>query len=111
MAVRIVRLGSERHPDEGVRLGAVRRPPRGVKKADWARLAYFDQWLPDLAPSAELVKFHQQERPIGDKRWKSFATRYRREMSTPERQRLVAMLARLSHTGNFSVGCYCEEGT
>ena len=81
-----------------------------MKKEDWARLDYFDQWTPDLAPSAELVRFHQQERPIGDKRWKAFATRYRREMATPERQRLIAMLARLSHTGNFSVGCYCEDG-
>ena len=36
MAIRIVRLGSARHPKEGLRIGTVRRPPRGVRKADYA---------------------------------------------------------------------------
>ena len=38
MTVRIVRLGSPRHPDEGLRIGTVRRPPRGVPKAEYADL-------------------------------------------------------------------------
>jgi uncharacterized protein YeaO (DUF488 family) len=33
MPVRIVQLGSPRHPDEGLRIGTVRRPPRGVSKS------------------------------------------------------------------------------
>ena len=111
MAIRIVQLGAERQPGEGLRLGVVRRPPRGVKKEGWAREDWFDQWFPDLAPSAELVKFHHEERPIGDARWKKFASRYRKEMATPELQRLVALLAGLSHHADFSVGCYCEDGT
>jgi uncharacterized protein YeaO (DUF488 family) len=49
MSIRIVRLGDPRVPEEGVRLGTVRRPPRGVRKEDYARLDYFDLWLPDLA--------------------------------------------------------------
>ena len=36
MTVRIVRLGSPRHPEEGLRIGTVRRPPRGVPKAEYA---------------------------------------------------------------------------
>ena len=56
MAIRVVRLGTKRHPDEGLRLGTVRRPPRGVKKNDFARFDYFDVWLPELAPSAAAVK-------------------------------------------------------
>ena len=40
---------------EGLRLGTVRRPPRGVRKADQATRNYFDLWLPELAPSAELA--------------------------------------------------------
>ena len=32
-------------------------------------------------------------------------------MNTPERQRLIELLARLSHHADFSVGCYCEDGT
>jgi uncharacterized protein YeaO (DUF488 family) len=54
MAVRIVRLGTPRTPDEGLRLGAVRRPPRGVRKQDWGSRDYFDVWLPELAPSEDL---------------------------------------------------------
>ena len=49
--IRVVRLGSPRARGEGLRLGTVRRPPRGVKKQDYARLDYYDVWLPDLAPS------------------------------------------------------------
>ena len=111
MAVRIVQLGSDRHPDEGIRLGVVRRPPRGVKKEDWARLDYFDQWFPDLAPDAPLVKWYHEEHPISDARWRKYIPRYRRQMATPEKQRLIELLARLSHHANFSVGCYCEDGT
>ena len=37
MAVRVVRLGSERLPNEGLRIGTVRRPPRGVPKAEFAK--------------------------------------------------------------------------
>ena len=111
MAVRIVQLGSDRYPDEGVRLGVVRRPPRGVKKEAWARDDWFDQWFPDLAPSAELVRWYHEEHPISDARWKKYIPRYRREMKTPERQRLIELLARLSHHTDFSVGCYCEDGT
>jgi len=42
MAIRIVRLGTPRAPDEGPRIGTVRRPPRGVPKADFARLDWYD---------------------------------------------------------------------
>ena len=110
MAVRIVQLGSDRHPEEGVRLGVVRRPPRGVKKENWARDDWFDQWFPDLAPSTELVRFYHEEHPISESRWKRYTRRYRSEMNTPERQRLIELLARLSQHANFSIGCYCEDG-
>jgi len=56
MAIRIVRLGTPRASGEGVRLGTVRRPPRGVKKQDYGRCDFYDAWLPELAPSAALVK-------------------------------------------------------
>ena len=35
MAIRVVRLGSARKPQEGLRIGTVRRPPRGVRKAEY----------------------------------------------------------------------------
>ena len=108
MAIRVVRLGTPRAKGEGLRLGTVRRPPRGVKKADFARLNYYDQWLPDLSPSAELVSWILGE-PITPARWTSFTRRYRREMNEPVQRRLIALLAALSHQTDFSVGCYCED--
>ena len=106
--IRVVRLGTPRASDEGVRLGTVRRPPRGVRKQDFARLDYFDVWIPELAPSEPLMKWAHAE-PLTEKRWAAFAKRYRSEMSAPATQRLIALLAALSATTNFSVGCYCEQ--
>jgi len=108
MSLRIVRLGTPRSSGEGPRLGTVRRPPRGVKKKDYARLDYFDLWLPDLAPSAPLVRYALSQ-PFDDKRWKSYAKRYRREMKAPAAARLVRLLALLSHETDLAVGCYCAD--
>jgi len=100
--IRVVRLGSARARDEGLRLGTVRRPPRGVKKADYARRDYYDVWVPELAPSAKLILRAHRD-------WQGFVKAYRREMKAPAAERLLELLARLSHHGNFSVGCYCED--
>ena len=47
--------------------------------------------------------------PLEDARWKRFAASYRREMSRPPASRTLDVLARLSHSADFSVGCYCED--
>ncbi|HEV7920207.1 MAG TPA: DUF488 family protein [Thermoanaerobaculia bacterium] len=106
MSIRIVRLGSRRGKDEGLRLGTVRRPPRGVKKEDYAKRDYYDVWLPELAPSAPVVKL-----ALSGGNWATFVRRYRGEMRKPEADRLLTLLAALSHTTNLSVGCYCEDET
>jgi uncharacterized protein YeaO (DUF488 family) len=108
MALRVVQLGSPRGPHEGIRLGTVRRPPRGVPKAEYARRDYFDLWLPDLAPSASLFAWARGA-PLTDRRWSSFARRYRAEMRRPPAKRLIELLAALSATGELAVGCYCED--
>jgi uncharacterized protein YeaO (DUF488 family) len=110
MSVRVVRLGTPRAPGEGPRLGTVRRPPRGVRKEDYARRDFFDLWFPDLAPSAELVRYAYAE-PFTAQRWKRYATAYRREMAAPPQQRLLQLLALLSQRTDFAVGCYCEDET
>lgn len=102
MAIRIIRLGSPRAAREGLRLGTVRRPPRGVRKDDYAKLNYYDLWLPDLAPSQKLVT-----RAL--KNWDGVPKAYRREMQAPAAERLLGLLAALSHQTDFSVGCYCED--
>jgi uncharacterized protein YeaO (DUF488 family) len=105
--IRVVRLGTGRAPAEGPRLGTVRRPPRGVPKAEFARQNWYDLWLPDLAPSEALVKLGQ--RAQDDKDWNHFARQYRKEMTSPGKARLLDLLALLSQTTSFSVGCYCED--
>ncbi len=107
MAIRIVRLGSPRAAGEGLRLGTVRRPPRGVPKAEYATRNFYDVWLPELAPSEELVK--EALGASDEAAWKRFTRRYRAEMKRPGAARLLALLAAFSHQTDFSVGCYCEN--
>jgi uncharacterized protein YeaO (DUF488 family) len=110
MSIRIVRLGTERMPGEGLRIGTVRRPPRGVPKADFATRNFYDVWLPNLAPSEALLKEAQAAAAGHDPRaWRHFVRRYRMEMKSPERRALLETLAALSRTADFSVGCYCAE--
>ena len=113
MAVRIVRLGTPRHPGEGTRIGTVRRPPRGVPKAEFASGDWYDVWFPNLSPSPELVKraLASQSDPsvAGDKEWAAFTRGYRTEMARPENAHAIALLATLSQQSDFSVGCYCEN--
>jgi len=107
MAVAVVRLGSPRTTGEGLRIGTVRRPPRGVPKADYARRNFYDVWLPELAPSAELVRRALAMRTAAE--WRAFERRYRSEMREAPAARTLELLAALSHGANFSVGCYCED--
>jgi uncharacterized protein YeaO (DUF488 family) len=108
MAIRVVRLGSARLADEGPRLGTVRRPPRGVRKEDFSKRDFFDVWLPELSPSAEVVSWAMAE-PWTDKRWATFSRRYRSEMGTPAARHLIDLLATMSKQTDLSVGCYCED--
>ena len=107
MSIRIVRLGTPRAQGEGLRLGTVRRPPRGVPKADFARRDFYDTWLPNLAPSAELMAEGQAAQD--DKSWAAFRRKFQAEMKDPDAAHLLDMLAALSHQTSFSLGCYCED--
>ena len=109
MAVRVVRLGSRRAPDEGLRIGTVRRPPRGVPKAEYSSRDLYDVWLPELAPSEALLK--RAPHAPDERAWNAFIRRYRAEMNRPEAKRLLIFLAALSHQIDFSVGCYCADET
>ena len=107
MSVRVVRLGTPRLPGEGVRIGTVRRPPRGVPKAQFAARNWYDVWFPNLAPSVETMKLGlAAETPA---QWAAFTRKYKAEMTTPGAKRDLELLAALSHTTDFSVGCYCED--
>ncbi len=107
MAVRIVRLGSDRAIGEGLRIGTVRRPPRGVPKTEYSAQNWYDVWFPNLAPSAEAVAMAREAATGRD--WTAFVRKYRAEMATPDNRRTLDLLAALSHHADFSVGCYCAE--
>ena len=107
MPVRIVRLGTDRSPSEGLRIGTVRRPPRGVAKSEYSSKNYYDVWLPTLAPSSETVKLAQNAK--NEREWVRFMRTYRTEMASPENRATLDLLAVLSHQTNFSVGCYCPD--
>jgi uncharacterized protein YeaO (DUF488 family) len=107
VSILVVRLGSARKPNEGVRIGTVRRPPRGVPKTQFAALDYYDVWLPNLAPSQELVTLAQRSRD--ERSWKVFERKFRAEMKKPDAARVLDLLAALSRQTDFSLGCYCED--
>lgn len=110
MSIRIVQLGSARHPDEGLRIGTVRRPPRGVPKAELARQNWYDVWYPNLAPSAETMKLGQAAQASqAPADWTAFVRRYKAEMAEADASRNLDLLAVLSHHTALSVGCYCED--
>lgn len=107
MTLRIVRLGTSRHPQEGTRIGTVRWLPRGVRKERYAADDWFDVWYPELSPSAELVK--KAQAATDEAEWRAFTRAFKAEMSEPAPRRTLDLLATLSHKADLSVGCYCED--
>jgi uncharacterized protein YeaO (DUF488 family) len=107
MTIRIVRLGTKRSKGEGPRIGTVRYPPRGVPKSECASKNWYDVWLPNVAPTSELMKLGRAAE--SEKDWATFVRKYRTEMAEPDKSRILDLLAALSHNANFSVGCYCEN--
>src|SRR5688500_13135476 len=108
--IRVVQLGTPRAKHEGTRIGTVRRPPRGVPRSEFATRDYYDVWLPELAPTADVVSWALSE-PWSEQRWRRYSRTYLRQMDAPHAKHLIAMLAALSHQTNFSVGCYCDDAT
>jgi uncharacterized protein YeaO (DUF488 family) len=107
MSVRVVRLGTPRVPGEGPRIGTVRRPPRGVPKSQFAKQNWYDVWFPNLAPSLSTMKLGLAARTPAQ--WSAYARKYKAEMAAPAAKHDLELLATLSHTASFSVGCYCEN--
>jgi uncharacterized protein YeaO (DUF488 family) len=107
MSVRIVRLGTTRKTGEGTRIGTVRKPPRGVPKSEFASRDYYDVWLPLLAPSAPLMA--EAKAADDEAKWARAMRKFRAEMAKPDASRVLDVLAVLSRSASFAVGCYCEN--
>jgi uncharacterized protein YeaO (DUF488 family) len=78
-----------------------------VPKAEFSSQNWYDVWFPNLAPSVETMKLGQAA--ASPAQWAAFARRYRAEMAAPNAAHDLHLLAALSHTADFSVGCYCER--
>jgi len=52
----VLGLGTARSENEGLRIGTVRKPLRGVRKDEYSSQNWYYVWLPDIAPSPELMK-------------------------------------------------------
>jgi uncharacterized protein YeaO (DUF488 family) len=81
-----------------------------VKKADYSKRDFFDVWLPELAPPANMVSWALSE-PFTPKRWARYEKAYRSQMGKPPARRLISLLSALSQQTNFSIGCYCSDET
>ncbi len=84
---------------DGIRIVATRFWPRGLKKEA------ADLYLPDLAPSADLLKTFL----AGEMPWKTFAKLYKDEMKAQKSH--IRTLHYLSETAGdtLTVMCACEK--
>jgi len=68
---------------------------------------WYDVWFPNLAPSVATMKLGQAV--ASPAQWSAFARKYKAEMAAPAARHDLELLAVLSHTTDFSVGCYCQH--
>lgn len=78
-----------------------------MPKSEFSKRDFYDVWLPNLAPSQELVSMGHASQD--EQSWNAFKRRFRAEMNEPDAARVLDLLAALSHQTNFSLGCYCEN--
>jgi len=86
--VRTKRVYAPPEPGDGIRVLVDRLWPRGLSKGD----AAVDLWLKEVAPSAELRTWFGHD----PERWPDFQTRYRDELTAPERTAALDRLRALA---------------
>jgi uncharacterized protein YeaO (DUF488 family) len=99
---------SKRRPGEGLRIGCARLLARGVRRADYAREHIMDVWLPTVAPSTGLLGWALKRNLDDPKVWKTYSTRYRREMKATDARETIRLLAHVAERMPISLGCYCK---
>lgn len=108
LKLRTFQLGSPRKRGEGLRIGTVRFLPRGVKQKDYARLGYFDVWLPSVAPSRKLIRW-LRAKEFTNQRWALFLKRYEHEMEETDSRQTIQLLAQIAKHTPIAIGCNCED--
>ena len=62
-----------------------------------------------MAQAQESVKLRASGQTTeADKLWKLFEKQFRKQLAEPATDRTLGLLAALSHSSAFSIGCYCE---
>lgn len=84
MPVEVKRAYEKASTADGYRVLADRLWPRGISKANLK----IDEWMKDIAPSAELRKWYGHE----PEKWPEFRKRYRAELQKPPASDLLEQL-------------------
>jgi uncharacterized protein YeaO (DUF488 family) len=77
-------------PEDGYRVLVDRLWPRGLSK----EAAAVDEWLKDIAPSAELRRWFGHD----PKRWAEFKARYREELKSAQRSAALGRVREAART-------------
>lgn len=104
MKIQLYKYG-EANELKALAVGVTRQVPRGVKKEKRAAEGYFDVWLPNVAPSAELVHAYQE----GEIDFAAFSKKYQHEMAAPEARHDISFLAAVAQRTPLAFGCFCED--
>ncbi len=93
--IQIKRVYSTPEKSDGVRLLIDRLWPRGIKKSELS----LDEWIKELAPSAEVRKKFGHDR----EHWKEFKAEYLKELRTPEAKEKLEEIAKLARKMNLTL--------
>jgi len=86
---------------DGFRVLITRYYPRGVKKT------HFDEWIRELAPSRDLLKFYKEEKI----NWKHFEQEFLIQMkSSIESLEMIQTFANTATKQHVTLLCYEKEG-
>jgi len=92
---KIKRVYEDPSPDDGYRVLTDRLWPRGLKKSD----VDYDDWAKEISPSSELRKWFGHE----PKKFRSFRTKYLKELKNPEAQDKLKELRKQGRKENVTL--------
>lgn len=84
--LKVKRVYEKREISDGKRILVDRLWPRGLRTED----AGVDEWLKELSPSDELRRWFNHD----PEKWEEFRSRYRKELSSPEKQEILERIAK-----------------
>lgn len=93
--LKIKRAYAAKETADGKRILIDRLWPRGLSKSE----AGIDEWLKDLAPSADLRKWFGHD----PQKWEEFRKRYIEELSSPEKKGLLENIAQAATRKNITL--------